>query len=355
VTSAITTMRVLIVDDNNNNIEVVQQILEGAGYTQFLSTLDPESIEHLCDAWQPDVVLLDLHMPGLSGYKVLGRLRDRIREPQNLPVLVMTADGTLEARQRALSMGARDFITKPVDQVELLLRVRNLLQTRHLQQQLQDRNEHLDHAVRERTAELEQARVESLTILASVAEYHDDDTHQHTERVGQSAARIAKALDLEDQFVSDIRDASPLHDLGKIGIAPGILLKPEGLTSEERESMMGHVRIGAQILASASSPVLRLAAEIARTHHERWDGNGYLEGLAGDKIPIAGRITAVADVFDALTHDRPYKEAWDIRRAVNEITAQAGRQFDPAVVAAFKTLDPRALVDPPGLAPARVA
>jgi putative two-component system response regulator len=353
--SLLTAMRVLIVDDNNNNIEVVQQILEGAGYTQFLSTLDPESIEHLCDAWQPDVVLLDLHMPGLSGYKVLGRLRDRIREPQNLPVLVMTADGTLEARQRALSMGARDFITKPVDQVELLLRVRNLLQTRHLQHQLQERNEHLDHAVRERTAELERARVESLTILASVAEYHDDDTHQHTERVGQSAARIAQALGLDGQFVADVRDAAPLHDLGKIGISRAILLKPEGLTPEERESMTCHVKIGAQILSSASSPVLRLAAEIASTHHERWDGDGYLQGLAGDEIPIAGRITAVADVFDALTHDRPYKEAWDVRRAAAEIMSQAGRQFDPAVVAAFRTLDPRALVDPPVLVTARAA
>jgi putative two-component system response regulator len=353
--SALTDMRVLIVDDNLNNIEVVQQILEGARYTQFLSTRDPESIEHLCDAWQPDLLLLDLHMPGLSGYQVLARLRERIREPHNLPVLVVTADGTPEARHRALSMGARDFITKPIDQIELLLRVRNLLQTRHLQRQLEERNEHLDHAVNERTAELERARVESLTILASVAEYHDDDTHQHTQRVGHSAALIAQAMDLPREFVLDIRDAAPLHDIGKIGISRGILLKPEGLTPEERESMTCHVHIGAQILASASSPGLRLAAEIARTHHERWDGNGYLEGLAGDGIPIAGRITAVADVFDALTHERPYKQAWDIRRAVAEITAQAGRQFDPQVVAAFKTLDPRALIGPAAAIAARAA
>jgi putative two-component system response regulator len=353
--AAVTDMRVLIVDDNPNNIEVAQQILEGAGYTQFLSTREPDSVEHLCDAWHPDLLLLDLHMPGLSGYQVLAQLRDRIREPENLPVLVMTADGTLEACHRALSMGARDFITKPVDQIELLLRVRNLLQTRHLQHQLQDRNDHLDHAVRERTAELERARVESLTILASVAEYHDDDTHQHTERVGQSAARIAQALALPDQFVADLRDAAPLHDLGKIGISRAILRKPEGLTPEERESMMRHVHIGAQILSSASSPVLRLAAEIAATHHERWDGDGYLEGLAGDKIPIAGRITAVADVFDALTHARPYKEAWNVGRAVTEITAQAGRQFDPEVVAAFKTLDPRALIESAATISARAA
>jgi putative two-component system response regulator len=342
--SALTGMRVLIVDDNHNNIEVVQQILEGAGYTQFLNTHDPDSVEHLCDAWQPDLLLLDLHMPGLSGYQVLARLRQRIREPQNLPVLVVTADATPEARNRALSMGARDFITKPVDQTELLLRVRNLLQTRHLQHQLQDRNEHLDHAVRERTDELERARTESLTILASVAEYHDDDTHQHTGRVGQSAARIAQALDLPAELVANIRAAAPLHDIGKIGISRGILLKPEGLTPEERQSMMRHVHIGAQILASATSPVLRLAAEIASTHHERWDGDGYLQRLAGDTIPIAGRITAVADVFDALTHERPYKPAWDVRRAVTEITTQAGRQFDPDVVAAFKTLDPRSLI-----------
>ena len=343
MTKAITELRVLIVDDNLNNIEVVQQILEGAGYAQLLSTRDPESTEHLCTAWEPDLVLLDLHMPGLTGYQVLARLRDRIREPENLPILVVTADGTRDARHRALSMGARDFITKPIDQVELLLRVRNLLQVRQLQRQLQKHNAHLDEACAERTVELEQARLESLTILASIGEYHDDDTSQHTRRVGRSAARIAEAMGLADALVAELRDAAPLHDIGKIGVPRPILRKPDVLTEDERVIMQRHARIGAEILASASSPVLRLAAEIAHRHHERWDGTGYPDGLAGEDIPLAGRITAVADVFDALTHERPYKSAWEPKQAAAEIRAQAGRQFDPAVVDAFLQLNLREL------------
>jgi putative two-component system response regulator len=343
MTRAITDLRVLIVDDNLDNIEVVEQILEGAGYAQLLSTRDPESVEHLCTAWKPDLILLDLHMPGLTGYQVLAHLRDRISEPNNLPILVVTADGTREARHRALSMGARDFVTKPIDQVELLLRVRNLLQVRQLQCQLQEHNAHLGEACAERTVELEHARLESLVILASIGEYHDDDTSQHTRRVGRSAARIAEKMGVPDAFVAELREAAPLHDIGKIGVPRAILCKPGVLTEDERAVMQRHARIGAEILACASSPVLRLAGEIASGHHERWDGTGYPDGLAGEDIPLAGRITAVADVFDALTHERPYKSAWDPKQAAAEIRAQAGRHFDPAVVKAFLQLDLREL------------
>lgn len=341
--SVLTDMKILIVDDNLANIEVAQQILEGSGYSQFLSTRDPETVVHLCEAWEPDLVLLDLHMPGVDGYRVLGRLRDRIREPEALPVLVVTADGTSEARHRALSMGARDFITKPLDQVELLLRVRNLLQTRNLQHQLQERNAHLDESVNRRTIELEHARKDSLMVLASIAEFHDEDTHEHTQRVGLLAARIARTLGCPTQFVQLIRDAAPLHDIGKIGIPREILLKPGALTESERAAMQRHVQIGGDILGCATSPVLQLAAEIALTHHERWDGRGYLAGLSGEAIPMAGRITAVADVYDALTHDRPYKVAWTPAQALAEIVANAGAHFDPAVVDAFASLDEAAL------------
>jgi putative two-component system response regulator len=176
-------------------------------------------------------------------------------------------------------------------------------------------------------------------VLATMAEYHDYATANHTQRVGLTAAMIAQALDLPEQFVSTIQDAALLHDVGKVGISDRILLKPGRLTDEERATMMRHVDIGARILGQARSPVLRAAAEIARTHHERWDGNGYLAGLAGEDIPLAGRITAVADVFDALTHERPYKSAWETDRALGEIRDQAGRQFDPRVVEAFLTID----------------
>ena len=338
-------MRLLVVDDNATNLELIEQILSHAGYTDVLSVQDPQRAVDVARAWQPDLLMLDLHMPRMSGYDVMEAIADLMREPESLPVLVVTADGTPPARHRALSMGARDFISKPLDQTELLLRTHNLLQTRDLQLQLQQRNATLDQAVRDRTAELEQARLESLAMLAAVGEYHDDETHEHTQRVGRSAARIARALELPELFVADIRDAAPLHDIGKIGVSRGILRKPGALTDSERAVMMRHAEIGAQILAHARSPVLRLAAEIAGSHHERWDGNGYPLGVAGERIPIAGRITAVADVFDALTHQRPYKPAWEIGRAVGLILDGAGSQFDPDVVEAFMSLDPASLLD----------
>jgi putative two-component system response regulator len=342
-----TDMRLLIADDNITNLALVEEILEHAGYTTLLTTEDAEGVAHLCRSWKPDLLLLDLLMPGRSGYEVMAEIRGLMREPESLPVLVVTADVTVEARHRALSMGARDFVTKPIDQTDLLLRVRNQLQMRQLQQELKERNAHLDEAVRERTAELEQARLDSLSVLASIAEYHDCDTHRHTQRVGRAAAWVAQALELPALFVARVRDAAPLHDIGKIGISRELVQKPGKLTESEHTEMMRHVRIGAQILSRASSPVLRMAAEIALTHHERWDGSGYLSGLVGEAIPLSGRITAVADVFDALTHARSYKPAWSIEDAVREITAQAGRQFDPRVVEAFLTLDLESLHQDP--------
>ena len=176
-----------------------------------------------------------------------------------------------------------------------------------------------------------------------MAEYHDYATANHTQRVGLTASMIAQSLELSEQFVTTIRDAALLHDVGKVGISDRILLKPGRLSNEERATMMSHVEIGARILGQARSPVLRMAAEIARTHHERWDGRGYLAGLSGEDIPLAGRITAVADVFDALTHARPYKDAWNADRAVAAIASQAGLQFDPRVVDAFLALDVESL------------
>jgi putative two-component system response regulator len=344
MTPPLAKMRLLIVDDNPANIALLEQLLERAGYVTTCSTRDPGSVPSLCQSFQPDLLLLDLHMPGQTGYEVMTAIRDLMSEPESLPVLVLTADLGVEARHRALAMGARDFVSKPIDHAELLLRVRNVLQTRHLQKELQQRNALLDEQVRKRTFELEQARLETLTALACVAEFHDYATHDHTQRVGRLAAMIAEALGSPEALVADIRDAAPLHDIGKIAISRQILLKPGKLTGAERLNMMRHVEVGVQILSEARSPTLVLAREIARTHHERWDGQGYLAGLAGEDIPLPGRITAIADVFDALTHDRPYKEAWDVGRALAEIQAQAGAQFDPRVVAAFQALDQQLLL-----------
>jgi putative two-component system response regulator len=337
-------MRVLIVDGDAGRRDLLTHALAQAGYIDTVSTGDLASTHRVCVAEQPDLVLLDLDEPGASA-QALEDIRHLTEAPESLPVLAITADVARGTQARALSRGVRDFVAKPVDPTELLFRMRNALQTRQLQRQLADHSAILGETARDRTSELDIAR-ESLSILAAIADYHDDDTYQHASRVGNSAALIAEALELPDAFVTMIRDAAPLHDIGKVGISRRILLKPDKLTPAEWEHMMRHVEMGAQILAAAQSPVLTLAAEIARTHHERWDGNGYLAGLSGEDIPIAGRITALADVWDTLTHERPYKPAWDEQRALAEIADQAGGHFDPRVVAAFGMIDRRAWDEP---------
>ncbi len=248
-------MRLLIVDDQAVNVTVLEKILTQAGYIDVLATQEPDRAAELCRLHRPDLLLLDLHMPGTSGYDVLGSISDLIAAPNSLPVLVLTADATMDARHRALEMGARDFINKPIDRTELLLRVGNLLRARRLQQHLRHRNLFLDDAIRARTVELEQARLESLAVLATMAEYHDFSTYSHTQRVGHTAALIAEKLGLEVDFVATLRDAAPLHDVGKVGISDVILLKPQRLTLEERREMMRHVEIGARILQPAQSQV----------------------------------------------------------------------------------------------------
>jgi putative two-component system response regulator len=335
-------MRLLVVDDNAANVALIEQLLSTAGYLNVLSTQEPENVSDLCRAWQPDLVLLDLHMPRVDGFGVMARLGDLMAAPHNLPVVVLTANATAEARYEALERGARDFVAKPIDARELLLRTRNVLQLRELQLELQRQNATLEESVRERTQDLEAARAESLSLLAAVGEFHDDDTHRHTQRVGALASSIARAFGLAETECAEIRSAPPLHDLGKVGVPRQILRKPGPLEPAEREVMMRHAEIGAQILASASSRVLQLAGVIARSHHERWDGSGYPDGYRGEEIPLAARITAVADVFDALTHDRPYKSAWDIGAAIDHVAEESGHQFDPDVAAAFAALDPAA-------------
>jgi putative two-component system response regulator len=198
--------------------------------------------------------------------------------------------------------------------------------------------EALEREVAERTRDLQAARVEALQRLALAAEYRDDDTHQHTQRVGEVAAMLAARLGERDEFVEQIRLAAPLHDVGKLGVPDAILLKRARLSDDERRVMETHTTNGAAILAGSAFPVLGLGEQIALTHHERWDGTGYPAGLSGDAIPLAGRIVAVADVFDALTHTRPYKPAWPIEQAVAEIVSTSGSQFDPRVVRAFTEL-----------------
>lgn len=240
-----------------------------------------------------------------------------------------------------------EWNVRPVaEEGRLYATARDITVQQQAEQALQNQSDLLERTVRERTRALEESRLETLQRLALAAEYRDDDTHQHTQRVGRTAAVIARELGLPDDTVALIRHAAPLHDIGKVGISDAILLKPGSLTSNEFRAMQKHSEIGACILAEGKFPVLRLARRIALTHHERWDGTGYPHGRAGEAIPLAGRIAAVADVFDALTHERPYKHAWSVADAVAEIERLAGEHFDPRVVEAFAALDHRRLLEP---------
>jgi response regulator RpfG family c-di-GMP phosphodiesterase len=341
--------RILIVDDQEPNVLLLERLLAGCGFTDVTSTTRSAEVVDLRRSLDADILLLDLQMPAPDGFEVMRLLEDQIKGAERLPVLVLTADASSETKQRALSMGASDFVNKPFDVTEVFLRIRNLLMTRSLQQQLRRHNVSLEERVRERTHELEAARIEIVERLARAAEYRDDDTGEHTRRVGQTSALMAEQLGLARDFVERIRLAAPLHDVGKLGISDVILLKPGKLTPEEFELMKRHTRIGAEILGEGGSRLLELSQEIALTHHEWWDGSGYPAGLRGDSIPLAGRIVALADVFDALTHARPYKPAWPIDEGVTEIDRLAGRQFDPAVVDAFGKLDPHELIRAPEL------
>lgn len=330
-----TTARILMVDDQEYNLSLLERILRRAGFTQLRSTMDPLEIRSLLEAFDPDIVLLDMHMPGLDGIEALALIHEHAGSGGYLPVLMLTADMTPEARQRGLQAGVNDFLTKPYDRTEVVLRINNLLKTRFLHLQLQQQNNSLEERVRERTSELQQAKMEILQLLGRASEYRDDMTGQHTQRVGQLSGMIAERLGLSELEVEQIRMAAPLHDIGKIGVPDEILLKPGRFEPAEFERMKTHTSIGADILAGSSFAVLKLAGIIACSHHEKWDGTGYPHGLRGEEIPLEARIVALADFYDALTHERPYKRAWTPEETLEEVVRQRGAHFDPQVVDAF--------------------
>ena len=325
--------RILIVDDEAANVELLRRLLERAGFSRLDSTNDPREAAPMFKRLGPDLVLLDLHMPHMDGLQVIDELNE-LGHASYLPILMLTGDMTPEARREALSRGAKDFVNKPFHADEVLLRIRTLLETRFLYLQIQSQNQMLEAKVQERTQELEAAQIEIIERLARAAEFRDDNTGQHTERVGQMAALLAQEIGLSDAQVALIRRAAPLHDVGKIGIPDAILLKLGKLTPAEFALVKTHTTIGARILSGSRFSLLRMAEEIAFSHHEHWNGEGY-EGLKGDAIPLAGRIVAVADVFDALTQKRPYKPAWPVADAIAEVTRQRSRMFDPKLVDGF--------------------
>lgn len=331
----ITSARILVVDDEEMNVRLLRRILERHGYENVKSTTDGREVTALVQEYQPDLILLDLHMPPPDGFDVLRELEPWLIGGGHLQVLVLTGDASYESKRSALSLGARDFLSKPFDGVEALLRIHNLLETRFLYKALENQNSFLETRVEARTSDLRRSQFEILERLARAAEIRDDDTGRHTRRVGELAANLAVALDMDPRMADVLRRAAPLHDVGKIGIPDSILLKPGALSPEEIALMRTHTTIGAQILAGGQSELMIVAERIALSHHERWDGNGYPHAIAGNDIPIEARIVAVADCVDALTHNRPYRPAWPLEAVLEEMRQESGAHFDPEVIEAF--------------------
>lgn len=338
--------RILIADDEPANIMLLERLLDVSDFTNTASTTDSSAVVSLCAELDPDLLILDLQMPDPDGFEVMSLLAPWIRGSTRLPVLVATADATPATRRRALAAGARDFLTKPLDPTEVIARVDNLLESRLLQLELRDKNRALEERVDLRTRELAEAGQELLEPLAFAAEYRDEDAHDHTVRVQRASALLAREL-AEDHETADLLGrAARLHDVGKLGLSDAVLLNTGRYTPEEFELMTTHTLIGAEILGRGRSRLLRMAAEIARSHHERWDGSGYPHGLQGEQIPFSGRIVGLVDTFEALTHRRFNREAKSVTEAVADIRDVSGRLFDPRVVGAFDALDHVALLAP---------
>ena len=330
----LTTAEILIVDDEPANLKLLEKLLMTQGYKNLTLIQDPRQVMIQFQSKQPDLILLDINMPYLDGFEVMEQLQIK-KEGITIPVIVLTAQDSRDFMLRALSLGARDFLTKPFDRTELFMRVENQLKVRQAHLLIQNQNAILETMVRERTEMLNNTRLQVVRRLGRAAEYRDNETGYHIMRMSQTSTLLARSMGWTEPQCELMLNASPMHDIGKIGIPDAILLKPGKLDPVEWKTMKTHAQVGADLLADGGSSLLDLAEQIALTHHEKWDGSGYPNGLKGEDIPLAGRIVAVADVFDALTSVRPYKKAWPISEATDYISQQAGIHFDPQVIEHF--------------------
>jgi putative two-component system response regulator len=341
--------RILAVDDNPANVQLLEMMLKQEGYENVTSVTDSRKVKSLFQKWRYDLILLDIRMPHLDGFQVMEQLSEIIHGDY-MPVLVLTAQTDMETKLRALKLGANDFCIKPFDRAEVLNRISNMLEVRYLYNLQKRQSEILDATVRERTIELEKrnqelhdTRLEIIHRLGRAGEYRDNETGMHVIRMSKNCQLIAQAAGLGEDLARRLLDASPMHDVGKIGIPDGILLKPGKLDGAEWEIMKSHAEIGADIVGKSKVAMMVMARSVALTHHEKWDGSGYPKGLKGSDIPIEGRIAAVADVFDALTSERPYKHAWPVAEAAAFINENAGSHFDREVVRVFNEKLPEIL------------
>ncbi|MBU1168900.1 MAG: two-component system response regulator [Proteobacteria bacterium] len=340
----LSTCRVLLVDDTKTNIDILVQTLKD-DFKLGVALNGKKAIEY-ANKNHVDLILLDVLMPEMDGYDVCRQLKAN-KETHDIPIIFITAMDAPEHKTRGFEMGAVDYITKPFDISEVKARVRTHLTLITSQAELKEQNFVLEGKVKERTRELEETQIEIINRLGLASEYRDEGTGQHVQRMSEYCRLLGEAVGMEKEECELIALASTMHDAGKIGIADKILLKPGALDTEEWEEMKRHSIIGGELLSGSNSKLMQIAEIIAKTHHERWDGSGYFEGLRGDEIPLAGRIVCICDVFDALVSERPYKKAWTVNEAIREIENWSGSHFDPFLAKKFISLKPQlqAIID----------
>jgi putative two-component system response regulator len=335
--SQTTPATILVVDDQVSNRKLVEALLRPEGYAIRSAGGGREALA-LVASGDIDLILLDIMMPDVDGIEIARRLK---ADPSTaaIPIIMVTSLDDRASRLAALGVGAEEFLTKPVDRAELWVRVRNLLRLKEYSDFLADHNQILEQQVQQRTAQLRESHLETIFTMTRAAEYKDEETGAHIQRVSHYAVELGQCVGLAADFVDTLFYAMPMHDIGKIGIPDHILLKPGPLSADEWAIMKSHTTFGAQILETSKSPYCTMGADIARCHHERWDGSGYPSGLRGEEIPLAARIMSVCDVYDALRSKRPYKPAFSHAKAVSIMLGGDGRtrpeHFDPALLAAF--------------------
>ena len=324
----------LVVDDTPENITILNSILR-SHYKVKAALSGEKALDIAQSESPPDIILLDIMMPEMDGYEVCRKLKNNPTTAK-IPIIFVTAMSEIEDERKGLDMGAVDYITKPISPPIVLARVRT-----HLA--LYDQTRELERKVQERTEELNHTRLEIILRLGRAAEYKDNETGLHVIRMSHYARLIAIAMNANEEWVEQIYNAAPMHDIGKIGIPDAYLLKQGALDDAEWQVMAKHPEFGVAILGDNSSELLKMAKEIALNHHEKWDGSGYPHGLKGEEIPLSARIIAIADVFDALTTVRPYKQAWTVEKAVDFIDQNAGLHFDPNLISVFHRALPEIL------------
>ncbi|SEF91252.1 HD domain-containing phosphohydrolase [Oceanospirillum linum] len=326
--------RILIVDDSHLNISVLLGLLK-SDYKTLIAKDGQQAFYRVFGEQPPDLILLDIMMPGIDGYEVCRQLKQDPRS-KHIPVIFVSAMSQVADEEKGLSLGAVDYISKPFSPPLILARIKT-----HLA--LASQNRELERQVLRRTEELDRSRKDLIRRLGLAAEYKDNETGLHVQRMAEYTRLIALEMGVSETDADTLAAAAPMHDIGKLGIPDAILCKPGRLTEEEFETIKDHPGIGARILDNPDSELLRVAREIALYHHEKWDGTGYPAGLTGEDIPLSARIASLADVFDALVSERPYKQAWTVPEAISLFEEQKSKHFDPNVVNAFKRVLPKVL------------